>query len=136
MGSDGHCYCHRGVREYHDRGCQWTSGLDRARAVVPTASTIVYPLAAADGPEYASGGSGSTTAAAIALDRPVVGMAATPDGKGYWLTASDGGIFTFGSAHFYGSLGPGANLSSSFFPIGVYVQPTGSCQHRRRDPQR
>ena len=25
-------------------------------------------------------------------------MAATPDGKGYWLVASDGGIFTFGDA--------------------------------------
>ena len=30
-------------------------------------------------------------------------MAATPDGKGYWLVASDGGIFTFGDAAFYGS---------------------------------
>ena len=25
-------------------------------------------------------------------------MAATPDGGGYWLVASDGGIFTFGDA--------------------------------------
>ena len=32
-------------------------------------------------------------------------MAATPDGKGYWLVASDGGIFTFGDAAFYGSTG-------------------------------
>ena len=32
-------------------------------------------------------------------------MAATPDGKGYWLVASDGGIFTFGDATFYGSTG-------------------------------
>ena len=28
-----------------------------------------------------------------------------PNGKGYWLVAQDGGIFTFGSAHFYGSMG-------------------------------
>jgi ribosomal protein L24E len=35
----------------------------------------------------------------------VVGMASTPDGRGYWLVASDGGIFTFGDAHFYGSTG-------------------------------
>jgi hypothetical protein len=34
-----------------------------------------------------------------------VGMAATPDGKGYWLVASDGGIFTHGDADFYGSAG-------------------------------
>ena len=37
------------------------------------------------------------------LNKPIVGMAATPDGKGYWLVASDGGIFTFGDAAFYGS---------------------------------
>jgi len=34
-----------------------------------------------------------------------VGMAATPDGKGYWLVASDGGIFSFGDAGFFGSTG-------------------------------
>ena len=32
-------------------------------------------------------------------------MAATPDGKGYWLVASDGGIFNYGDAVFYGSTG-------------------------------
>ena len=41
----------------------------------------------------------------ITLNKPVVGMAATPDGKGYWLVASDGGIFAFGDAAFYGSTG-------------------------------
>ena len=39
------------------------------------------------------------------LNKPIVGMAATPDGGGYWLVASDGGIFTFGDARFYGSTG-------------------------------
>ncbi|HXQ60916.1 MAG TPA: NlpC/P60 family protein, partial [Acidimicrobiales bacterium] len=29
----------------------------------------------------------------------------TPDGGGYWLVASDGGIFTFGDAAFHGSTG-------------------------------
>ena len=33
---------------------------------------------------------------------PAVGMATTPDGKGYWLVASDGGIFSF-NASFEGS---------------------------------
>jgi hypothetical protein len=36
---------------------------------------------------------------------PVVGMAPTHDGLGYWLVASDGGIFTFGDAQYYGSTG-------------------------------
>ena len=42
---------------------------------------------------------------AIALNRPIVGMAATPSGNGYWLVASDGGIFAFGDAVFRGSTG-------------------------------
>jgi hypothetical protein len=39
------------------------------------------------------------------LNSPIAGMAATPDGNGYWLVAKDGGIFSFGSAGFFGSLG-------------------------------
>jgi hypothetical protein len=41
----------------------------------------------------------------IHLNQPIVGMAATPDGHGYWLVASDGGIFAFGDATFEGSTG-------------------------------
>ncbi|GAC1537668.1 MAG: hypothetical protein NVS3B12_21910 [Acidimicrobiales bacterium] len=39
------------------------------------------------------------------LAQPVVGAASTPSGNGYWLVASDGGIFSFGDANFYGSTG-------------------------------
>jgi hypothetical protein len=42
---------------------------------------------------------------ATKLNRPIVGLAATPDGGGYWLVAADGGIFAFGDAAFEGSLG-------------------------------
>jgi len=31
--------------------------------------------------------------------------ASTPDGQGYWLVATDGGIFAFGNAKFFGSTG-------------------------------
>jgi N-acetylmuramoyl-L-alanine amidase len=41
----------------------------------------------------------------IRLNQPVVGMAATPTGRGYWLVARDGGIFQFGDAAFHGSTG-------------------------------
>ena len=34
----------------------------------------------------------------IPLNKPVVGLASTPDNKGYWEVASDGGIFSFGDA--------------------------------------
>jgi 3D (Asp-Asp-Asp) domain-containing protein len=39
------------------------------------------------------------------LASPIVGMAPTPDGEGYWLVAADGGVFSFGDAAFLGSLG-------------------------------
>ena len=35
----------------------------------------------------------------------IVGMALTPSGNGYWLVASDGGIFSYGDAKFAGSMG-------------------------------
>jgi hypothetical protein len=38
------------------------------------------------------------------LNRPIVGMAATPDGGGYWEVASDGGVFAYGDAGFFGSM--------------------------------
>jgi hypothetical protein len=57
--------------------------------------TITFTPAAAP----TSAGTGS------ALNKPIVGMAATPDGNGYWLVASDGGIFAEGDAKFYGSTG-------------------------------
>jgi hypothetical protein len=44
------------------------------------------------------------------LQRPVVGITPTADRGGYWLVASDGGIFAFGDAGFYGSI-PGSGLS-------------------------
>ena len=36
---------------------------------------------------------------------PIVRMASTPGGGGYWLAASDGGVFAFGDAAFFGSSG-------------------------------
>ena len=65
-----------------------------------------YWLVAADGGIFAYGSTqfyGS--AGAIHLNKPVVGMAATPDDRGYWLVASDGGVFTYGDAPFFGSTG-------------------------------
>ena len=48
-------------------------------------------------------------------------MAPTPDGGGYWLVASDGGIFSYGDAGFYGSAG------------GIAAQPAHR-GHGRRPP--
>lgn len=38
------------------------------------------------------------------VNAPIVGMAATPTGRGYWLVAADGGIFSFGDAAFLGNV--------------------------------
>ncbi len=56
------------------------------------------------------------------LNRPIVGMAATPDGQGYWLVASDGGIFAFGDAGFYGSTGA-MHLNKPI--VGMAATPDG-----------
>jgi hypothetical protein len=34
------------------------------------------------------------------LNKPIVAIASTPDGHGYWLVASDGGVFSYGDARF------------------------------------
>jgi hypothetical protein len=39
------------------------------------------------------------------LNAPIVGMARTADGNGYWMVARDGGVFCFGDAGFNGSAG-------------------------------
>jgi hypothetical protein len=48
---------------------------------------------------------GCDSTGGIHLNQPIVAMAATADGHGYWLVASDGGIFPFGDAGGYGSTG-------------------------------
>jgi hypothetical protein len=39
------------------------------------------------------------------IRRPITGMTSTPSGRGYWLAADDGGVFSFGDARFHGSTG-------------------------------
>ena len=39
------------------------------------------------------------------MTKPIVASATTGDDAGYWLAASDGGVFTFGSANYFGSTG-------------------------------
>jgi Beta-lactamase enzyme family len=56
------------------------------------------------------------------LNAPIVGITATPDGGGYWLVAADGGVFTFGDASFFGSLG---NLRLNAPIVGITATPDG-----------
>src|SRR5437868_4334051 len=81
-------------------------------AVVAAASALVPAMAI----QY----HGST--GAIRLNSPIVGMAATRSGAGYWLVAGDGGIFSFGDAAFRGSTG-GQHLNKPI--VGMAATPTG-----------
>jgi cell wall-associated NlpC family hydrolase len=49
-------------------------------------------------------------------------MTPSPSGRGYWLFAGDGGVFTFGDATFYGSTGA-IRLNQPI--IGMAATPTG-----------
>ena len=55
------------------------------------------------------------------LNSPIVGMASTANGKGYWLVANDGGVFGY-NAPFFGSLGA-RHLNSPI--VGMAATPTG-----------
>ncbi|HET6915899.1 MAG TPA: hypothetical protein VFH56_07385, partial [Acidimicrobiales bacterium] len=55
------------------------------------------------------------------LNRPIVGMAADSGTGGYWMVASDGGIFSF-NAPFYGSMG-GKPLNKPI--VGMAASPDG-----------
>ena len=85
-----------------------------------------YWIATANGQVETAGNApalGSPQGDGVALAAPIVGMAALPaaagtgsatagtgsatqaGGTGYWLVAADGGVFSFGDASFYGSMG-------------------------------
>jgi hypothetical protein len=77
-------------------------------------------LVASDGGIFSFGGAPfDGSEGGTRLNSPIVGMAANPNGQGYWLVASDGGIFSFGGAPFDGSEGgtrlisPVVGISSS-----------------------
>lgn len=86
-----------------------TGGAGAGRSLVPGGGRLrrgrnrlcrplTHPAAAPRRGDVAFRGSAS----ASALNKSVVGMAATPDGTGYWLVAADGEVFAFG-APFYGA---------------------------------
>src|SRR5664279_1791888 len=58
----------------------------------------------------------------VVLNAPIVDVASTPGGHGYWVVASDGGVFAFGDAGFHRSasgLSPGSQI------VGVASTPDG-----------
>ena len=82
--------------------------------IAPTGSRTGYWLVAADGGIFAfnTGFYGSIpglgfnpagSGLAHSLNDPIVAMVPSATGRGYFMVASDGGVFAFGDAHFAGS---------------------------------
>jgi L,D-transpeptidase catalytic domain len=71
---------------------------------------------------HAIGGAPALGAPRMTLNAPLVAMAATRNGTGYWLLGQDGGIFSYGSAAFYGSTG-GIHLNQPV--VGMAPTPSG-----------
>jgi hypothetical protein len=82
-----------------------------------------YLLARADGSvtDYTPSGPQQLNGP-LPLNSPIVGIAATPSEMGYYLVAADGGVFTFGDAHFAGSLG-GTHLAAKI--VGIAARADG-----------
>ena len=81
-----------------------------------------FSLVAADGGVFSFGNAAFYGSMGGAFNAPVVGITATPDGKGYWLVAADGGVFSFGDAVFAGSMG-GSHLNGPV--VGIAANPDG-----------
>ncbi len=56
------------------------------------------------------------------INAGLAGLARTPSGRGYWTVATDGGVFSYGDASFYGSLG-GTRLNQPI--VGIAATPNG-----------
>ncbi len=74
-------------------------------AAVNCSSDSGYRLVAADGGVFSFCQSFLGSMGGQHLNAPMVGMAETAGGGGYWEVGSDGGIFDYGDATFHGSTG-------------------------------
>ncbi|KJF18003.1 NHL repeat-containing protein [Acidithrix ferrooxidans] len=82
-----------------------------------------YRFASSDGGVFSYGdASYYGGAASMKLNKPIVGIASTPDGKGYWLVAADGGVFSYGDASYYGGA---ASMKLNQPIVGILATPYG-----------
>jgi hypothetical protein len=89
-------------------------------SVVGPAGT--YLLVTSSGKVLTSGGATNYGSVEGKLTSPVVGLAATPGGRGYWVVTSKGQVFAFGNAVVYGSA---ANLHLTSPIVGMAATPDG-----------
>ncbi len=132
VGSDGGIFSFGDATFHGSMG-----GIPLQRPVVgitPTADRHGYWLVASDGGIFSFGDSafyGSIPGLGLhpagsglpnSLDAPIVGMVPSSTGHGYFMVASDGGVFAFGDAHFEGSC-PGIG---GCYGAAVSVMPDNS----------
>ena len=97
-----------------------------SQGVLSTARASTLPVPAGTG--YAGfvtgfgAASGRASLSLSGMTAPLVGVASTPDSRGFWAVASDGGVFTGGTARFAGSVG-GRRLSKPV--VGISPTPSG-----------
>jgi 3D (Asp-Asp-Asp) domain-containing protein len=94
-----------------------TAAASPAPIVVPAVAGQVVGLGDAPPEGQPADVAGVTTAG---LD--VVGIARTPSGQGYWAVTATGGVYSFGDATFFGSLG-GTPLNQPI--VGIAATGTG-----------
>lgn len=82
-----------------------TTSPPTSTTVTPSVPTAAYRIAASNGAVDSVGTAALGSEAGQHLNAPVMGMASTSSGNGYWLAARDGGVFSFGDARFAGSMG-------------------------------
>ncbi|HWD56193.1 MAG TPA: Ig-like domain-containing protein, partial [Acidimicrobiales bacterium] len=113
VGSDGGIFSFGSAQFYGSMGA---TPLQRpVVGITPTHDKRGYWLVASDGGIFSFGDSnfyGSIPALGLhpagsglpnSLGAPIVGMVPSSDGNGYFMVASDGGVFAFGDARFAGS---------------------------------
>ena len=113
VGSDGGIFTFGSAQFYGSTG-----SITLQRPVVgisPTANKAGYWLVASDGGIFAFGNAGyygsipgvglspAGSGGPHSLNAPIVAMVPSSDGGGYFMVASDGGVFAFGDARFAGS---------------------------------
>jgi hypothetical protein len=132
VGSDGGIFTF-GSAQFH--GSTGSLRLQRpVVGIVPTKDTGGYWLDGSDGGVFAFGDAGfygsipglglhpAGSGRPNSLNAPIVGMVPSADGGGYFMVASDGGVFAFGDARFAGSC-PGIGGCSG---AAVAVMPDAS----------
>ena len=79
----------------------------------PPPPTGGYDLVANDGGIFTFGAPFFGSEGGTHLNQPVVGMASTVDGKGYWLVARDGNVVGYGTAGSHGSVPQQASIDNA-----------------------